>query len=194
MNMTKTLMIVIMLAPMGALAAGNRFDNKSPIEITSDALEVQQLENTATFTGNVVAIQNDVRLKSDRMVVYYASADEKKEKKKEGEAEKQTIKKIDVEGNVFLSTPEETASGTRGDYNVETQEIHLNDNVVLTRGKNTLKGSQLVYNFETGKSVITGGVTAEGGASAGKQRVRALFVPEDKKKPEPKKPAVKKQP
>jgi len=183
MKRTAALSLILLLTPALAMAA-SRFDNKSPIEITSDELEVQQLQNTATFTGNVVAIQNDVRLKSDRMVVYYSSSEEKKQASGE---DKQTIKKIDVEGNVMLSTPEETASGTRGDYDVEKDEIHLYENVVLTRGKNTLKGNQLTYNFVTGKSVVTGGAVAGAGQSAGKERVRALFVPEDDK-PAGKKP------
>lgn len=164
-----------------ALAANNRFDGKQPIEITSDSLQVEQQKNLAIFTGNVVAIQNDVRLKSDKMTVYYTSSDEQKADTKNPDEQKQTIKKIDVEGNVFLATPEETASGARGDYDVAGEEIHLFDNVVLTRGTNTLKGSKLTYNFASGHSVVTGGAVAEKGASKGKERVRALFVPEQKK-------------
>lgn len=181
-----SLSLAMTIAAYGAHAANDRFDNKEPIEVTSDALEVFQLENKAIFSGNVVAIQKDVRLKADKMIVYYTSADEKKQ---QGTAEeKQTIKKIDVEGNVFMSTPEETASGTRGDYDVAGEEIHLFENVVLTRGANTLKGNQLTYNFATGKSVVTGGAVAASGASAGKERVRALFVPGQKTPAEPKKP------
>lgn len=175
----KRLLALFLLAPGIAMAAQNSFNSKEPIEITSDSLEVQQIENKATFVGNVVAIQKDVRLKSDKMIVYYTQSDEKNASV--GADKKQSIKKIEVEGNVFLSTPEETASGTRGDYDVVGEEIHLYDNVVLTRGQNTLKGNQLTYNFATGRSVVTGGAVAEKGASAGKERVRALFVPEKKK-------------
>jgi lipopolysaccharide export system protein LptA len=179
---------IFMLLPSIAFAANKSFNSKEPIEITSDSLEVQQTENKATFIGNVVAIQQDVRLKSDKMTVYYAPSDDKSapaktdDKKSGTSQQKQNIKKIEVDGNVFLSTPEETASGERGDYDVEGNEIHLYDNVVLTRGANTLKGNQLTYNFATGYSVVTGGAVAEKGASAGKQRVRALFVPDQKPK------------
>ena len=42
----------------------------------------------------------------------------------------------------------------------------------------------VAYNFASGRSVITGGGVAESGASKGKERVRALFVPgSDNKKP-----------
>ena len=189
MSKIRNILLVSVFLPSFALAASNRFDNKQPIEITSDALQIEQQQNLAIFTGNVIAIQNDVRLKSDKMTVYYTSSDEKKSDAKNPDEQKQTIKKIDVEGNVFLATPEETASGARGDYDVVGEEIHLFENVVLTKGANTLKGSKLTYNFASGHSVITGGAVAESGASKGKERVRALFVP-DQKKPEatPKKP------
>jgi len=176
----KTFLFFFALIPTLALAqAPNRsFDGKQPIEITSDSLEVQQKENVAVFVGNVVAIQGDVRLKSDRMTVYYTGSEEK-EKTKSAGAQTQSIKKIDVDGNVFLSTPEETASGAKGDYDVVAQEIHLFENVILTRGKNTLKGNALTYNFTSGHSVMQGGTVAEQGASKGKERVRALFIPEN---------------
>lgn len=175
-RISNAILIIVSVLTFPALAQTptNRFDGKQPVEITSDSLEVQQQQNQATFVGNVVAIQGEVRLKADRMTVYYAGADEKKS----AGTEAQTVKKIDVDGNVFLSTPEETASGAKGDYDVVGEEIHLQDNVVLTRGKNVLKGNALTYNFKTGHSVITGGAVAEAGASKGKERVRALFVPE----------------
>jgi lipopolysaccharide export system protein LptA len=174
-----------LLFPTLAWAAANRFDSKQPIEITSDTLEVLQQQNMAIFSGNVVAIQQDVRLKSDRMVVYYANASEKTPPAKtesKTPPTKQSVQKIEVEGNVFLSTPEETASGARGDYDVIGEEIHLWDNVVLTRGGSTLKGNQLTYNFASGRSIVTGGTVATQGASKGKERVRALFVPDQKAK------------
>ncbi len=152
--------------------------NNAPIEINADQLEVFQEENRAIFTGHVVAIQGDVRLKSEKMNVFYRKpAEDGSEKKAEdGDA----IKKIEVTGNVFLSTPQETASGARGVYDVENRKINLYDHVVLTREKNTLKGDTLVYDFATGKSKLTGGASATQAGTKGKERVRALFVPDKK--------------
>lgn len=156
------------------LSGGN---SKDPIEINSDSLEVFQQENRAIFMGNVVAVQGQMRLKSDKMTVYYHKAAEGE--KKQGQT---GIEKIEVDGNVFLSTPEETGSGTKGLYDVDKKEIYLINNVVLTRGQNVLKGDRLTYNLESGKSVITGGATAAQGSTSGKPpRVRALFVPGSEK-------------
>ena len=162
------------------IPGGSKHNNKAPIDVTSDSLEVMQQQNKAIFTGHVVAIQADTRLTADKMTVFYASgSDNKTSKKTTGKDNSQgAITKIDAVGNVFLATPEETASGASGVYDVEHQEIHLNDHVTLTRGKNILKGDKLMYNFATGRSVVSSGDEAKPGKGG---RVHALFVPEDSK-------------
>lgn len=165
---------------MAAEKAVPKFGNsnsKAPIEINADTLEVQQEKNIAIFTGHVVAIQDTMRLKSEKMTVYYTNPEGEKK-----DSQQDAIRKIEVEGNVFMSTPDETARGLTGVYDVENNKITLNGKVVLTKGKNTLKGDKLVYDMATGKSVVSaaGGTVEKGGKS--KERVRALFVPEDKDK------------
>lgn len=161
----------------------SRYKSSGPIEITSDSLEVLQKNNKAVFSGHVVAVQGDVRLKAEKMTVLYTSKEQTSDKssKKEksavsGMSEKNSIEKIIVEKNVLLTTPEETASGANGIYDVVNQKIFLNDNVVLTRDKNVLKGNKLVYDFTTGKSELNSANYT--GTGKKKQRVKALFVPD----------------
>jgi lipopolysaccharide export system protein LptA len=153
----------------------------TPIDISADQLDVLQNDNIAVFTGHVVAIQGDVRLTSEKMIVHYKeqAAEKGKPKTAADAAAQNSIEKIEVEQNVFLTTPTETASGATGLYDVAHHNIVLNTNVVLTKDKNTLKGDHLVYDFNTGKSTITsatGQVTPDGKP---KGRVRALFIPEN---------------
>lgn len=182
--MTRILAIAILLAAPASAATnpvgGGKHDTSQPIEINADQLEVLQEDSKAIFSGHVVAIQGEVRLKSDKMTVYYAKKDEAQPQKSAAPEESGSIRKIDVEGSVFLSTPEETASGTSGVYDVEKGQILLNDNVVLTRGSNTLKGSNLVYDFAAGKSRLVGAGSAKQMPWEKPQRVRGLFVPEKK--------------
>lgn len=183
------------LLPGAACASGDKMlpagkhNTRAPIEVTSDTLDVMQDQSKAVFSGNVVAIQGDVRLKADKMTVHYAKSGDKKEKPKKASLAKDkpadknpegSIKKIEAEGNVFMSTPNETASGASGVYDVEHQEIRLNSNVVLTRGQNVLKGDRLTYNFATSRSTLTGGEQGSNAGGGKKERVRALFVPEKK--------------
>ena len=141
---------------------------RGPVEISADQLEVRQPDQLAIFTGNVVAIQGDLNLKSDRMTVHYRGSGEQK-------SDKESVSRIDVDGNVFIANPSETASGDKGIYDVDNNEIRLLGNVTLTRAENILKGSSLIYNLDTGKSVLS---KADGSKSSG--RVRALFVPNKK--------------
>jgi lipopolysaccharide export system protein LptA len=175
---------------------GLKADSKQPIDITADALEVDQEHQLATFSGNVVAVQGKMRLTSQTMKVHYKTGEKKAEKTKR----EQGISKIEVDGNVYLATEAETARGQTGVYDVDKERLTLRGNVVLTRGESVVKGDALEYDLASGRSRIIGaGVSAESlksGESSGKSgRVRGRFVPEKKgsgaKEPEKKEPEVK---
>lgn len=161
-------------------------NSKLPIEISSDSLEVLQRENKAIFSGNVIAVQGTVRLKSDKMIVHYKQKSQQSQQPKPAPAAKPSatpsadmgaITQIEVEGHVLVATPQESAQGDKGDYEVATRTIHLfGNNVVLTRDKNIMRGTALEYNMETGRSILTNGTDLVSGKSTG-TRVRGVFVP-----------------
>ncbi len=149
-------------------AAGMNFkhDSSQPIEITADALDVAQSDQTAIFSGNVIAIQGELRLGSDNLRVYYRGGAERA-------GSQGAISKLDAIGAVAISSPRETATSEWAVYDVDTAQITLGGKVVLTRGENVLRGEQLVMDLETGKSRIVG----EKGSGG---RVKGLFVPAKK--------------
>jgi lipopolysaccharide export system protein LptA len=162
-----------------ALAQTYEKDTQEPIEISSNTLDVDQVKNIAVFKGNVVAIQGEMRLRSDVMTVYYTRKDENTPKV-EGESTQGAISKIVVNGNVVLATPEESAQGKDGLYEVDKKMLYLTGNVLLTRGKNILRGTRLDYNLVTGRSVLLGASGDLPNTTGG--RVRGVFVPDDAKK------------
>ena len=145
---------------------GGDHDSSQPIEITADTLEVRQPDNVAIFRGDVDAVQGTMLLHADMLVVYYREAEE-------GE-ENLGISRIDAEGNVFVSSPEETAQGQRGVYDVDNARIDLAGGVILTRGDNIIEGDTLQMDLEAGRSHVK----SDGQESSA--RVRGLFVPRDK--------------
>ena len=152
-------------------------DTSKPIEITADSLEVLQGQNKAIFSGTVQARQGDLDIRSEKMTVFYKPGDKKSDKtddKKTDGASK--ISKVEIDKNVFISTPKETAKGNKGVYDVDAGLVTLEGDVTLTSMKNIVKGQKLVYNLKTGQSkIISGG---EGKGSGGKkERVRGVFVP-----------------
>lgn len=147
--------------PLGGFAQ----DANAPIEITADSLEVSQEEELATFTGNVEAIQGTLKLTASILRVNYRA------EKSGGNADATgAIRKLIAQGNVFISSPGETARGDWANYDVDQQQITMGDNVVLTQGDSVIKGKSLFIDLKTGKSRIDGG-----GGSGG--RVKGIFTP-----------------
>lgn len=175
--------VVASLALAGAAfaaPAGKGASSDQPIEITADALEVLQKEQVAVFTGNVDAIQGDIRLRADKVRVHYRSNEQKPPPQKGGRpgpAAKPaaaspdsagSISRIDATGRVFVSSPEETAHGDTGLYDVDNRKIFLEGKVLLTRGESVLRGNKAVMDLDTGRSTML---------SAPGERVRGLFTP-----------------
>ncbi|MEM6974574.1 MAG: lipopolysaccharide transport periplasmic protein LptA [Pseudomonadota bacterium] len=144
-------------AQEGSPFGGFKHDNTQPIEITSDALEVQQANNLAIFSGDVIAGQGTLRLNADRIEVYYDT--------EQSGGDTGAIQRLRADGNVLLSNGAETASGTWGEYDVNGGTVRMGGSVVLSQGDNAISGESLVINLNSGVGRIQGG------------RVRSVFTP-----------------
>lgn len=152
-------------------------ESSEPIEIIADKLVVQQDQQIATFTGNVVAVQGDMTLKSDLLRVFYEQQEGQQDSQPAASAtaaDDTSIRRIEAEGNVNISNPKETAKGDSGVYDLPSQKMTLTGNVVLTSGDNVVKGSSLDMDLATNISTV---YSDSKSADRREQRVRALFVP-----------------
>lgn len=159
-------------------AGTSKYDTKLPVEISSDTLEVLQRENKAIFKGNVIAVQGKLRLNADKMIVHYKQKDANAPATNgpQQAGDMGAVSLTEVEGHVLMATPEESAEGDKGSYDVDKKFLHLTgDNVVLTREQNILRGKAVDYDLATGRSVLTNG--GETGTAKGDTRVRGVFVP-----------------
>ena len=144
------------------LGGGFSTDPSQPIEVEADALEVQNDKKSATFSGNVRVVQGDIRMKSDRLTVFYSG----------GQSGGSRISKIAASGNVLISAPDnQTASGEWANYLVGTRQIEMGNSVILRQGENIIRGSHLTVDLAGGHARVTGG---ENGGSG---RVKGLFQP-----------------
>ena len=85
------------------------------------------------------------------------------------------IRRINAEGNVILTTPNETARGGTGTYDLEKKIVVLVGSVVLTQGDNVLHGQKLIMDLTTGRSRLEGATPTTSPKDGG--RVRAIFRP-----------------
>lgn len=160
--------------PPDARAQSFQHDTSLPIEITADRLEVVQAEQLATFTGNVDAVQGDLVLSADLLRVHYRSDGSGDAA---ASAPGSSIRRIEAEGHVFVSSPQETAQGEVGVYDVDRNALTLEGSVILTRDQNVIRGQRLEIDLVTGRSRMLSALPgSEGGTPA--QRVRAIFTPQ----------------
>lgn len=142
----------LLCMPIAAIAQGTEIgfgameaDTDAPVEMTSDALSVNQDDGTALFTGNVVVGQGDMRLSAPRVLVVYTQA-------------RDGIARLEARGGVTLVSGKEAAEAAKADYDVEAGTVVMTGNVLLTQGPNALTSDRMVVNLETGTARMTGRV------------------------------------
>jgi len=103
--------------------------DEDPITITCDGpLEVEQKENRAVFNNNVVAVQVDRTLKTDRMEVYFDAVNKK-------------IQKMVCIGHVVLIQGDNVTQADQAVYDAVAQKVTLSGRpklILIPGGENSL--------------------------------------------------------
>lgn len=150
-----------LVAPNGTVSAQKRFEywtNEGRLEAIGNA-EINHKDEKGQITT----------LKADQFTAYLAR----------DSAGKQALKTLEAKGNVVITTPSETLTGTYGVYDALQQTADITGGVTITRGPNTLEGEKASVDLKTGLSTLAGSGTADG-------QVRGLFYP-DSAPPKPEK-------
>jgi len=158
-------------------------ESNRPIVITSDTLEVDNKNKMGTFSGNVVAKQEQpgedpYTIYCDTMVVYYTEEAEKKpspsqpnRSEKKSPTQQNRVDKIVATGQVKIVHGKDVATGESATfYNVD-QRIVLSGNPKVWQGKNLIKGEEITVWIKENRSLVT---------SKGLNRVQAVIHPEEK--------------
>jgi lipopolysaccharide export system protein LptA len=135
-------------------------DNNAPIAISSDSFQADLNGKTGTWSGNVVVVQGETKMRSNSVRISTVN----------GKADK-----VFATGNVVVDSPASgTATGDNGVYSVVPRTVVMSGNVVLKKGKDVMRGSQLTVNLATGQATLGGGAKTPG-VSGG--RVQGVFTP-----------------
>jgi len=162
MKRTLALTMVLCAAPaMAATAAVAHRDADQPISISSDNFVAEKNPAaaggiTGTYSGNVIIVQGDNRMRSDTVRIVVVN---------------NKPQKIFFNGSVVVNSASGTATGDSGVYDVVPRLVTLTGHVVLTKEKNVMRGAQLTVNLVTGIAQLGGGANGTHG------RVQGLFTP-----------------
>jgi lipopolysaccharide export system protein LptA len=148
------------LAQEGVTSAFEGFSGRGeqPVNIEADRLDVQELEQTAIFSGNVVVVQGASTLRTNKLTIFYdkSGSDEPAQvAAPQGDVVTgRQIKRLEANGNVIVTSGEQKAVGDRGVFNMASNTAQLMGNVVVTQGINILKGDVLHVDLTTQKSRV----------------------------------------
>jgi lipopolysaccharide export system protein LptA len=128
--------------------------NKGPVDIKSDALDLDYKGNVVTFRGHVHAVQADATLTSDTLTVTYGK-------------DFHEVQKMVANDNVRMSQGTRWATGDHAVLDQAKHTVTLTGSPVVHDGEDQVTGSKITVHLDTGKSEVEG--------------ARAVFFPKDKK-------------
>jgi lipopolysaccharide export system protein LptA len=119
------------------------------LEVTADELEVDQASGATMFTGNVLAIQGDLRLTAGSLRLEYTPATD---------GGGQRVDRLLATGGVTLVTPDEAIEAASATYNLTLGTLDMQGDVLFVQGPNVLSGARFTANLETGSGRMSGRV------------------------------------
>lgn len=152
---TALMVLPVFGAAQGAQVAfgSTQQDRDLPVEVTAENLSIDQNDNTAVFTGDVVIGQGGMRLSAPRVLVVYLS-------------DRSGIESLEASGGVTLVSGEDAAEANQADYNISTGMINMSGDVLLVQGANAISGDRMSVDTAAGTARISG-------------RVRTVLKPQD---------------
>jgi lipopolysaccharide export system protein LptA len=131
--------------------------NDAPIFIEADQMSSTENTNTVLFTGDVDAKQGDLRIRSDKMTVYYKEKT-KQDDKKPADATQQ-VEKLICEGNVEITRDNWLGTSDKMIYLSEKQQVVLTGNAKAWQDQNMVGGEKIIYYMDEGRSEVIGGTS-----------------------------------
>jgi lipopolysaccharide export system protein LptA len=155
-------------ATSGASPLISKHDANAPINISADKFVADNSAKTGTWTGNVVVIQSDMRMRANSVRLNVVGKESKPDK-------------IFASGAVVVDSPNSgTVTGDDGVYDVVAHTVTMTGKqVVLIKEKDVMRGTMLTVNLDTGKAVLGAG-KAPGQPNAPESaggRVQGIFTP-----------------
>ncbi|HBT97102.1 MAG TPA: lipopolysaccharide transport periplasmic protein LptA [Desulfobulbaceae bacterium] len=152
-----------------AVSATGKKD-EAPISVEADHMTSLEKSNSVLFTGHVDARQDDVRILTDKMTVYYTPEGKKgaKAATKGGGGERKVEKMVCV-GNVKVSRGDWLGVSREMIYLAKARQVQLIGDAKAWQGQNMVSGEKIIrYIDEERSEVLAGGKPSTAGRGEGK--------------------------
>jgi lipopolysaccharide export system protein LptA len=153
-------LMLFMTLPVSAANDMQR-QNRGPVQVTSDRLEADDSKQQLVFSGNAVAVQDDITVHGDRLTVKYSG-------------EQREIQQVIAEGSVRIIQGTRVATGERAILYQTEERIVLSGSPKVIDGDNSVQGEEITIYLNDKRSVVTGGASG---------RVKAVFTPQSESNP-----------
>ena len=129
------------------LTGGNlKIETQKETLTARDSIEYDHAANKGTARGNAVARfpEKEQLVQADTLVAYFKPSSEESE---EGD-KKQTLERVEAEGNMLASGPNGVVTGDRGVYLEKTKIVEVFDNVKITQEQNVIEGQYATFDLD----------------------------------------------
>lgn len=138
MGYTKALLFIIVITKPGFSTFANKNHDKlsDNITITSDSLNLDNHNLSASFKGSVTVIFEDMTLKTNYLKIYYINHNNKR-----------SIEKIEIPVHLkaIKKITDEIVVADSGEYIVALNKLTLKGNVRMQKDKNILVTDTMIY-------------------------------------------------
>lgn len=141
-----------------------------PVSYSADNLEYFDAERRLVLVGDVDIVQNDARLRADRITLTFSRSSNANAGSSGGGLGSGDIERMVAEGEVYYVRPAQSARGNRAVYETAADSVTFSGNVVVASDDNVIRGETLVLQIGSRRTTIR--------PQAG-QRVRGVFVPSE---------------
>ena len=166
--MTATTLCGLMLLA-GGPAAAQLAQGKGPVDVTADTQDYTNSQCVNVWRGNVEALQETARLRTDLLKAYFQS------KSKAGSSSTSCgdLVRMEAQGAIYYVTPQQRVHGDAATYEAATDTLTMTGDVVAVQGQNVIRGQKMVINTKTGEGHMIGSATGRNQPG----RVRGVFYP-----------------
>jgi lipopolysaccharide export system protein LptA len=129
-------------------------DRDSPIEIASDRLDAYNDRRIVVFSGNAVATQGGLAIRSDRLTLHYRDQQKPTNQSSGEPGDAGNLESVEAKGHVVITEGERAVTGDEAVFDQDSRKITMTGNAVMREGDNVIRGDRIVVFLNENRGVV----------------------------------------